>query len=57
MCTKNFQHTCTSAGILIPTNADVLAKLDQQETYCGSYLNELNGNIVGGLVYGKFIFL
>ena len=40
---------------MIPTNSAVTAPLDQQESYCGAYLNQLNGNMVGGLVYGKHL--
>jgi hypothetical protein len=39
---------------MIPTNAEVTGSIDQQETYCGAYLNQFNGNLVGGSVFGNF---
>jgi hypothetical protein len=47
-----FQHTCKNAGILIPSNANWVVRIDRQETYCGEYLNEINGNKVQGVAYG-----
>jgi hypothetical protein len=49
-----FQHSCPNAGLIIPTNFADALPLDRQESYCGTFLNELNGNTVGGVVYGNF---
>ena len=50
-----FQHTCISAGIIIPTNMNIGGNIDNQETYCGAYLNELTTSTsVSGRVECKF---
>jgi hypothetical protein len=48
-----FQHTCPSAGLIIPTAAISLSKTDQQETYCGAYLNQVAGNKQSGDIEGN----
>jgi hypothetical protein len=36
------------------TRSDVIAKIDQQESSCGGFLNILSGNDVGGQIDGNW---
>ncbi len=51
------QHTCPNAGLLIPTFTKVIITVDQTDSHCGSFLNQFNGNNVGGAVYGEGLLL
>ena len=44
---------CGQAALLIPTTSGALPA-DRTETYCGTYLNSLEGEILAGEVIGNF---
>ena len=44
-----FQRNCAVAFLIIPTTLGAIAA-DQTETFCGDYLNLIEGSIAGGVV-------